>query len=91
MELQLIKENEDGSADFLFDLTADEQKDLMRLGLMTLLEKAIKEGKKYEPSETSLGDTERGESDSVHGSGEQSREPEQHDLFPETLEVPNKA
>jgi len=91
VKVNLIKENDDGSADFSFDLNSTEMGMLLNLGILTAIKNGIEEGEKYEPSETSLGDTERGESDSVHGSGEQSREPEQHDLFPETLEVPNKA
>lgn len=91
MQLNPIRENEDGSADYLVDFTADERDQLIRFGLMMLLEKAIEEGKKYEPSEADLGDTKRGESNSVYGSGEYPREPEQYDLFPETLEVSHKA
>ena len=39
MEVKLLKENEDGSADYSFDLSAEEQDDLIRekfnLGLKT--------------------------------------------------------
>ena len=81
MKLELIKENPDGSAEYHVDLTAQEQNDLMRCGLLLLLQKAIEEGKKYDPesfeSESSVGDTSGGEHGGVYGSGEQSSEPAQ--------------
>lgn len=75
MQLTLIKENPDGSADYHIDLTAQEQNDLMRCGLILLLQKAIEEGKKYDPAsiegEPSVGDANGGEHGGVYGSGEQ--------------------
>ena len=59
MEVKLIKENEDGSADYSFDLTAEEQGSLMRFAIIEALKRAIEEGKQYVPSETDLGDTGR--------------------------------
>jgi hypothetical protein len=59
MEVNLLKENEDGSADYAFDLTAEEQGALIRIGIIEALKRAIEEGKKYVPSETGVDDTGR--------------------------------
>jgi hypothetical protein len=59
MEVNLLKENEDGSADYSFDLTAEEQGALIRIGIIEALKRAIEEGKKYVPSETGVDDTGR--------------------------------
>jgi hypothetical protein len=59
MEVSLLKENEDGSADYSFDLTAEEQGALIRIGIIEALKRAIEEGKKYVPSETGVDDTGR--------------------------------
>ena len=77
MQLNLIKENEDGSADYAFDLTAEEQGALIRYGIIHALMLAIKEGNFYDPSKSNVGDTTSGGEDSVHGSGEQSSQSEQ--------------
>lgn len=77
MELKLIKENEDGSADYSFDLTKEEQNNIIRYAIMQAIMKAVEEGLKYDPGESSVGDTASGGKDSVHGSGKQSSEPEQ--------------
>jgi len=72
MELRLIKENEDGSADYTMNLSRYEQEDIIRSVIMQALFEAAKDGTKYDPSKLDLGDpTSRGE-DSVHGSSEQS-------------------
>jgi hypothetical protein len=57
MEVNLIKENEDGSADYSFDLTAEEQGALIRFAIIESLKRVIEEGNKYVPSEIDLGDT----------------------------------
>ena len=77
MELKLIKENADGSADYAFDLTKEEQNNIIRWAIMQAIIKAAEEGKKYDPGELSVGDTTSGGEDSVHGSCEQSSESEQ--------------
>ena len=81
MELNLIRENEDGSADYHIDLTAHEQAQLIRYGLITLLEKAVLEGLKNDPEfvegKASLGNSAGGRTSGVHGEGEQPKEPEQ--------------
>jgi hypothetical protein len=77
MELNLIKENEDGSADYAFDLTKEEQNNIIRWAIMQAIMKAAEEGIKYDPSKLDVGDTTSGGEDSVHGSGKQSSEPDQ--------------
>ena len=57
MELTLMKENEDGSADFDLSISPLEVQALVNLGLIQVLKQAIEEGKKYVPaSESSVGD-----------------------------------
>lgn len=59
MEANLIKENPDGSADYTFDLTAEEQSLLIRWAIIEALKRGIEEGKQYVPSETDMGDSGR--------------------------------
>ncbi len=47
MKVELIKEHEDGSADFHFDMTPDEVTSLLRHGIMEALKAGIAEGNKY--------------------------------------------
>lgn len=47
MEVKLLKENEDGSADFQFDLTDKEKEALLCLGILTGIKNGIEEGKTY--------------------------------------------
>jgi hypothetical protein len=50
MEVTLIKENPDGSADFTFDMTKEEVTAMVQLGILTALQNAIKEAQeKYDP------------------------------------------
>lgn len=46
MEVTMLNENSDGSADFKFDLTAKEMEELIKFGILEALKKAIKEGEK---------------------------------------------
>ena len=46
MQVTQLRENEDGSADFVFDLTKEEQDALVRYGILEALKAAIKEGEK---------------------------------------------
>lgn len=70
MRVELLEEHEDGSATYSFDFTNEERDILLNLGIITAIKNGIEEGKKY-VGITSMGDTECGESDSVHGKGEQ--------------------
>jgi len=51
MDVKLIRENPDGSADFNFDMTPEEVNALMCFAIITALKNAIEEGKRYESSE----------------------------------------
>jgi hypothetical protein len=44
MRVKLIKENEDGSASYLFDLEADEADSLLRLGILEAIKAGIRDG-----------------------------------------------
>jgi hypothetical protein len=86
MELVLIKENEDGSADFDMKLTQFEVQQLVRVGIIEVLKRAVEEGKQYECSkeekqyecsEVSVGNTGCGEASCKDGSCEQSCKSEQ--------------
>jgi hypothetical protein len=46
MNVELIKENEDGSANYSFDLTGEEVESLVRFGILEALKAAIHEGDK---------------------------------------------
>lgn len=52
MEVNLIKENADGSADFNFDLNEEEIAAFTRLGILTALKAAIEDAKKLIPDTT---------------------------------------
>ena len=47
MDLKLVKEYEDGSATYTFDMSDEERLALLQLGIITALERGIEEGKKY--------------------------------------------
>jgi hypothetical protein len=49
MELQLIKENEDGSADYTVNISAEEIGQIVRFGLIEMLRRMVEEGSKHEP------------------------------------------
>lgn len=70
MELILISENEDGTADFTMQLTHKEAEQLVRVGLIEVLTRAVKEGEKYECREAGMGDTRSGEVSCKDGTGE---------------------
>jgi hypothetical protein len=77
MELNLIKENEDGSADYAINLSEKEKDNLIRWAVIKAITNFFEEGKKYDPSEYGMDYTSGRGKDSVHGSGEQSSESEQ--------------
>jgi hypothetical protein len=51
MDVSLIKENEDGSADYYVNLSNEEQAQLIRFAFIEMLKRGIAEGKQYECSE----------------------------------------
>lgn len=77
MEFKLVKENEDGSADYTLHLSSEETSDIVRTVIMKALILAAQEGANYDPGKLDVGDTASGGEDSVHGEGEQPSEPEQ--------------
>ena len=77
MEFHLIKENEDGSADYQLHVTAEETADIIRSVIMKALLEAAKKGTFHDPGKLDLGNSPSGREDSIYGSGEQSSEPEQ--------------
>ena len=48
-DVALIKENEDGSADYMFNLPLESMEAFARLGIMTALQAAVEGAKRYEP------------------------------------------
>ena len=46
MNVEMIKENEDGSASYSFDLTGAEVESLIRFGILEALKAAVREGEK---------------------------------------------
>ena len=46
MEVKLLHENPDGSACYSFDLTEEEQQQLLRYGILEALKNGIRKGKK---------------------------------------------
>lgn len=44
MQVTLTKENEDGSANYSFDLTREEEESLIRAGILSALKEAIRLG-----------------------------------------------
>jgi hypothetical protein len=77
MQINLIKENADGSADYTMHFSEEDKDNIVRWAVMHAIQKYIDEGKSYDPGKLDVGDTTSGGEDSVHGSGEQSSEPEQ--------------
>jgi len=48
-EVSLIKENDDGSADYMFNLPPDSVAAFARLGIMTAIQAGLDGAKRYEP------------------------------------------
>ena len=48
MDVELIKENEDGSADYTVRMTEEEQAQLFRFAFIEMLKRGIEEGKQYD-------------------------------------------
>ena len=67
MDVELLKENEDGSADYHVKMSNEEQAQLFRFAFIEMLKRGIEEGKQHEPSEVSVGNTGSGEQDCVYG------------------------
>ncbi len=53
MDVELLKENDDGSADYHVNLSNEEQAQLFRFAFIEMLKRGIEEGKKHEPDSDS--------------------------------------
>ena len=73
MNILLLKEHEDGSATYSFDITIEERELLINFAIITALKNGINEGSKY-VGNLDMVNSECGTPDSVHGEGEQPRE-----------------
>ena len=73
MEAIFVKEHKDGSATYIFDLTQEESRQLLNLGIITALKQGIEEGRKLDDStndsdsESSVGDSGSGKTDCIYG------------------------
>lgn len=68
MDVELINENDDGSADYHVKMSHEEQAQLFRFAFIEMLKRGMKEGKQYDPeSEASVGNTGSGEQDCIYG------------------------
>ena len=69
MDVELIKENDDGSADYHVNMSNEEQSQLFRFAFIEMLKRGIREGKKHDPesSEVSVGNTGSGKQDCIYG------------------------
>lgn len=74
MELNLIKENPDGSADYSVNMSDEEQRQLMRFAFIEMFKRGMEEGKQYDPEqcELSVGNTGCGKACGKDGACEQS-------------------
>jgi len=88
MDVELIKENEDGSADYHVKMSNEEQAQLFRFAFIEMLKRGIEEGKQHEPSEVSMGNTGSGTEDCVYGPCVKSGKSGQPCLCDETAKVP---
>lgn len=88
MDVELLKENEDGSADYHVKMSNEEQAQLFRFAFIEMLKRGIEEGKQHEPSEVSVGNTGSGTEDCVYGPCVKSGKSGQPCLCDETAKVP---
>ena len=57
MEVKLLKEHDDGSVTFRFELTGEEIESFVILGIRAALEAGINKGKEWHDREADLGNT----------------------------------
>lgn len=55
MKIELIRENEDGSADYAFDFTDEQVRAFTRLGVMAAIKAGLEEAKKLDPCQEQHG------------------------------------
>jgi hypothetical protein len=56
MNVELIRQNVDGSADYMFNLSPESVAAFARLGIMTAIQAAVDGAKRYDP-DVDAGDT----------------------------------
>lgn len=56
MQVTLIKENSDGSANYNFEMTKEEEQSLIRMGIMAALKEAIRLGDQLKITEEDEGE-----------------------------------
>ena len=90
MEITLQKENKDGSADYLVNISVEETEQLVRYAMIDLLKRLVEEGKKYDPTECDkgMGDSGCGEPDCSYGPCVKSGKSEQPCYCAEATQVP---
>jgi hypothetical protein len=88
MDVELLKENDDGSADYHVNLSNEEQAQLFRFAFIEMLKRGIEEGKKHDPSEFSVDDTASGEPSCAYGPCVKSGKSEQPCYCSETTKIP---
>ena len=88
MDIELLKENDDGSADYHVNMSGEEQAQLLRFAFIEMLKRGIEEGKKHEPLSTSMGDTGSGEKDCVYGPCVKSGKSELRCVCDQVTQVP---
>ena len=88
MDVELIKENDDGSADYHVRMSNEEQAQLFRFAFIEMLKRGIEEGKQYECSEVSVGNTGSGEQDCVYGPCVKSGKSELQCICDQITQVP---
>ena len=55
MDVELIRENDDGSADYHVKMSNEEQAQLFRFAFIEMLKRGIEEGKQHEPLDHTSG------------------------------------
>jgi hypothetical protein len=88
MDVELIRENEDGSADYNVKMSNEEQAQLFRFAFIEMLKRGMEEGQKYECSEISVGNTGSGEQDCVYGPCVKSGKSELNCICDQVTQVP---
>jgi len=88
MDVELLKENDDGSADYHVNLSNEEQAQLFRFAFIEMLKRGMEEGKKHDPSEFSVDDTGSGEPSCAYGPCVKSGKSGQPCYCSETTQVP---
>jgi hypothetical protein len=88
MDVELVKENDDGSADYNVKMSHEEQAQLFRFAFIEMLKRGIEEGKQHDPSKPSVGYTVSGTEDCVYGPCVKSGKSELRCICDQVTQVP---